>query len=292
MFPGLSIEYWKENIILQMGNKVGRAIKVDDTTLKRENGYYVSVLVEVDMSKSIPSKISVESEYGKFDQSVQIPKLPKFFNHCQVIGHLVAEYRIKRQSQLQEPAKQVQPKKIWKHKVKEVQIPLKVGFDICFPSSETGNETPKSVCQVEEVFREEVSTEIIIHPTIQCGEASTSGRFQVLQDKSEELQELLEAQDSILQVQQILEVSSNTPSINNAVDIKQPVNESSNNDTSTAQGSKVEVMKESSKNKAKITKSVRNVTTRTQAAQKIGSSTNSSKFSGVRGPLSPQHSSK
>ncbi|XP_026396222.1 uncharacterized protein LOC113290847 [Papaver somniferum] len=95
MFPGLSIEYWKEDIILKMGNKVGRDIRVDETTLKRESGFYASVLVEVDITKPNPSKINIESKYGKFEQSIQIPKLPKFCIHCSVIGHHVAECRNK-----------------------------------------------------------------------------------------------------------------------------------------------------------------------------------------------------
>ncbi|XP_026400175.1 uncharacterized protein LOC113296052 [Papaver somniferum] len=156
MFPGLSIEYWKENIILQMGNKVGRAIKVDENTLKRENGFYASVLVEVDLEKSIPSKISIESKYGKFEQSLQIPKLPKFCNHYTTIGHLVAECRMKRKEHQQEPVK-----------------------------------------EVEEIFREEEPIDAVIHPMLQLGESSTSGSFHILQDKSEELKELLEAQNSI-----------------------------------------------------------------------------------------------
>ncbi|XP_026378670.1 uncharacterized protein LOC113273117 [Papaver somniferum] len=89
-FPGLSIEYWKENIILQMGKAMGRPIKVDETTLNKEAGYYASVQVEMDLAKAIPSKIWVESKYGGIEQSIQIPKLPKYCNHCNVLGHHVA----------------------------------------------------------------------------------------------------------------------------------------------------------------------------------------------------------
>ncbi|XP_026411021.1 uncharacterized protein LOC113306280 [Papaver somniferum] len=179
----ICIEYWKENIILQMGNKVGRAIKVDETALKRESGFYASVLVEVDMEKSITSKISIESKYGKFEKYIQIPKLPKFCNHCTVIGYLVAEYKMKRKEQQHEPAKEVQPRKVWKHKV-------------------------------EEIFREEESIDAIIHPILQIGESSPSGSFHILQDKSKELTELLEAQNSTLLVQQILDVIHNSTATN------------------------------------------------------------------------------
>ncbi|XP_026459324.1 uncharacterized protein LOC113359984 [Papaver somniferum] len=95
-FPGLGMEYWKEKIIMDLGERFGRAIKVDETTLKKEVGYYASVLVEVDLSRYIPNQIEVKSKYGSFTQEVQIPHIPKFCNHCKVVGHWVAECRSNR----------------------------------------------------------------------------------------------------------------------------------------------------------------------------------------------------
>lgn len=68
-----------------MGNMLGRTIKVDEKTLKKEFGFYACVLVEMDSSKGIPRKLWVKTKYGEFEQAVQIPKRPKFCNHCQVI---------------------------------------------------------------------------------------------------------------------------------------------------------------------------------------------------------------
>ncbi|XP_026447609.1 uncharacterized protein LOC113348115 [Papaver somniferum] len=122
-----------------MGKALGRPIKVDETTLKREARYYESSFVEIDLVKPIPSKIWVESKYGGFEQAVQIPKLPKFCNHCQVIGHYVAECRTKRRESM---PKDVEPnanevRKVWRKVThKRIQHPVQVGFDICnTPSS-------------------------------------------------------------------------------------------------------------------------------------------------------------
>ncbi|XP_026435083.1 uncharacterized protein LOC113332786 [Papaver somniferum] len=242
MSPGLSIEYWKEDIILKMGNKVGRAIRVDETTLK--SGFYASV---VDMTNPIPIKISLESKYEKFEQAIQIPKLPKFCIHCSVIGHHVAECMSKRKEQQQETMIELPPKK--------------------------------------EIFNEEENVEAF-HPEHR-GESSNSESFHILQDKTEELQELLKSQNSTLPVKQILEVSSNTPSINNVIQVTQPVITTSKH--RVTQGTKEDGLKEG--NKLKI-KPVRNVTTRNQAAQKNEVSAGNSRNSGRRGPLSPQHPSK
>ncbi|XP_026384244.1 uncharacterized protein LOC113279794 [Papaver somniferum] len=46
-----------------MGNTLGREIKVDETTLKKEIGYYSSVLVEIYLAKFIPCKIEVKTKY-------------------------------------------------------------------------------------------------------------------------------------------------------------------------------------------------------------------------------------
>ncbi|XP_026430948.1 uncharacterized protein LOC113328071 [Papaver somniferum] len=101
-FLGLGIEYWKEKMLISMGDAIGRAIKVGDTTLKREVGYYASVLVEVDLEINVPHQIVVNSKYGSFEQEVQIPKLPKFCSHCKVVGHLVTECRVLRKEDAQE----------------------------------------------------------------------------------------------------------------------------------------------------------------------------------------------
>lgn len=61
-FPGLWIYYWKENIIMALEETVGRPIKDDEITLKREVGYYASVLVEVDLAKNIPNHVSVKTK--------------------------------------------------------------------------------------------------------------------------------------------------------------------------------------------------------------------------------------
>ncbi|KAF9610625.1 hypothetical protein IFM89_023700 [Coptis chinensis] len=46
-FPGLSLEYWEVKNLLAMGRALGRPIHVDETTAKRELGFYASVLVDI-----------------------------------------------------------------------------------------------------------------------------------------------------------------------------------------------------------------------------------------------------
>ncbi|XP_026378725.1 uncharacterized protein LOC113273179 [Papaver somniferum] len=214
-FPGLSIEYWKEGILLQLG----RAIKVDEVTLKKEIGYYASVLVEVDFAKFIPAKVIVEYKYGKFEQAIQISKKPKFCNHCSIVGHLTTECRAKRtETTTTEKVQEVlveKPKKQWRQKVKPPR-----GFDICFTPTE--KETDHIIEHIEvHLLSENEMVDAIIPHIQKTGEA----RFHILQDKSEEFRGTLNSHDDfpLLSVDKIITMVSSAPPINNVVNILPPI---------------------------------------------------------------------
>ncbi|XP_026428972.1 uncharacterized protein LOC113324912 [Papaver somniferum] len=97
--PGISIKYCKEKILMNIGKALGRPVKVDETTLKKEARYYANILVEMDLAKQIPSKICVKSKYGIFGQAVNIPNRPKFCYHCKIVGHYTGECRNKSREQ-------------------------------------------------------------------------------------------------------------------------------------------------------------------------------------------------
>ncbi|KAF9599522.1 hypothetical protein IFM89_038742 [Coptis chinensis] len=63
---------------------------------KQTLGFYVSVRVDVDLSKKIPDKIWVESKKFSvaFWQEEQPGKIPDFCNHCKGVGHLVGSCRL------------------------------------------------------------------------------------------------------------------------------------------------------------------------------------------------------
>ncbi|XP_026419631.1 uncharacterized protein LOC113315585 [Papaver somniferum] len=222
-FPGLSMEYWKEKIILNMGNYLGRSIKVDETTLKREIGYYASVLVEMDMPKFIPNKIWGESKYGSFEQTV--------------VGHSVTECRSKKKVSNQvETEPVVQAKKT----LKKVNPKNKnhVGFDICFNEEEIAQNTQHTHildCEDEII-------NAIVPPISQGGGGEnssgsslnsnegevSSGKFQILQNMSEEILNSPSA-FPVLSATKISEVASSAPSINEVIIVIPPLGKSGSN---------------------------------------------------------------
>ncbi|XP_026416701.1 uncharacterized protein LOC113312162 [Papaver somniferum] len=218
-FPGLSIEYWKESILLQMGNKLGRAVKVDEITLKREIGYYAGVLVEVDFSKYIPSKVVVEYKYGKFEQVVQLLKKPKFCNHCLIVGHLTAECRIKRSECFEKQTEVVKEKakKQWRKKTSQVRT----SFDICFTQAE--KEKDHIIEQIHDQLLSDNEEIDAIIPHIQSEHAS--GRFHILQNQTEEFRGSINSHEEFptLSVDKIIAMVSSAPSIANVVNIQPPI---------------------------------------------------------------------
>ncbi|KAF6174010.1 hypothetical protein GIB67_039961 [Kingdonia uniflora] len=92
-FPDLGTEYWEEDVLMSMARIVGNPVQVDNSTLCRIMGFYGSVLMDVDFSKPVPTKIMVEWEGFEFSQEIQLGRTPKIFSHCKVVGHLVSECR-------------------------------------------------------------------------------------------------------------------------------------------------------------------------------------------------------
>ncbi|KAF5190018.1 Non-LTR retrolelement reverse transcriptase-like protein, related, partial [Thalictrum thalictroides] len=90
-FPRLPLEFWDAESIMSIARGVGYPLKLDEATEKKKFGFYAHVLVDVDLTKTIPDQVLVEHDDGEFWQDVQITKLPKFCSHCKMVGHLVAE---------------------------------------------------------------------------------------------------------------------------------------------------------------------------------------------------------
>ncbi|KAF6165475.1 hypothetical protein GIB67_028034 [Kingdonia uniflora] len=92
-FPGLPNEYWEEDILMSMARTIGNPVQVDGSTLRRNTGLYASVLVDIDFSLPVPTKIFVENDKYEFVQEVILGRTPKVCSHCKVVGHIVSECR-------------------------------------------------------------------------------------------------------------------------------------------------------------------------------------------------------
>ncbi|XP_026420110.1 uncharacterized protein LOC113316099 [Papaver somniferum] len=94
-FPGLYVELWTEKILLSLGKNLGNPIMVDKKTLNRDYGCYATVLVDIDFVKTVPDSIHVTVGGRSFEQFVELQKIPKFFSHCKIFGHVESDCRQK-----------------------------------------------------------------------------------------------------------------------------------------------------------------------------------------------------
>ncbi|KAL5704903.1 hypothetical protein ACHQM5_023265 [Ranunculus cassubicifolius] len=95
-FPGLSLEYWEVDILMAMARTIGNPIHVDKNTLKRDNGFYASVLVDVNLANAVPEKnlVEVEDSDIQFWQEIQLGKVPDLCSNCKVVGHVPSGCRL------------------------------------------------------------------------------------------------------------------------------------------------------------------------------------------------------
>lgn len=57
--PELSVEYFNPELLMDVRNQVGKAVKVDDLTLQANRGRYARVCVELDLGKKLTPQIKL-----------------------------------------------------------------------------------------------------------------------------------------------------------------------------------------------------------------------------------------
>ncbi|KAL0292873.1 UNVERIFIED_CONTAM: ATP synthase epsilon chain, chloroplastic [Sesamum calycinum] len=55
----MPVEFFQEELLMRIGNRIGRAVKVDETTMAASRGRYARVCVEVDLTKPLVSMITL-----------------------------------------------------------------------------------------------------------------------------------------------------------------------------------------------------------------------------------------
>lgn len=82
-FPEILIELFNEQVLLQIGNKLGKAIRIDKTTLTVTRGKFARVCVQLDLRKSLTPYISPLG----YLQKVEYEELHVICFECGGYGH-------------------------------------------------------------------------------------------------------------------------------------------------------------------------------------------------------------
>lgn len=64
---GLPIEYYDQRVLSFIGNRIGKAIKVDKNTLSRERGKYARLCTQVDLTKPLLAMFSIKVKHFKVE---------------------------------------------------------------------------------------------------------------------------------------------------------------------------------------------------------------------------------
>lgn len=85
--PKLPVEYFDEHVLMKLGNLLGKAVRVDDTTMNVERGKYARLCVEIDLKKPLMSGVLLNGKL--FD--VEYEGLNSICFKCGRYGHSVME---------------------------------------------------------------------------------------------------------------------------------------------------------------------------------------------------------
>ncbi|KAF5192141.1 zinc ion binding / nucleic acid binding protein [Thalictrum thalictroides] len=207
--PNLPMECWDLESIMLIARGVGYPMKVDDSTLYKTYGYYAHVLVDVDLTKTIPNQILVETVDSKFWQDVEVGKLPKFCNHCKMVGHVVSECKkIKAQmgKNIENEGTKNGTKKIQQQK-KAVETKIIPNGPVWRERAHQNSSNIEASTSGVPLVDKEHGTP---RPAITLGNSRnshslpTANRFQVMADESKQDQEDLEQEYAAEQEQQVI----------------------------------------------------------------------------------------
>ncbi|KAL0297835.1 UNVERIFIED_CONTAM: hypothetical protein Scaly_3081800 [Sesamum calycinum] len=91
----MPVEFFQEELLMRIGNRIGRAVKVMKTTMAASRGRYARVCVEVDLTKPLVSMITLLG----FAQAVEYEGLHQICFDCGKYG----QKKISAQTQKENP---------------------------------------------------------------------------------------------------------------------------------------------------------------------------------------------
>lgn len=66
-FPHLPIEFYNEKVLLELGSRLGKAVKVDHMTLRVAHGKYARVCVEIDLTQPLIPTVTLNGRIYKVE---------------------------------------------------------------------------------------------------------------------------------------------------------------------------------------------------------------------------------
>lgn len=93
LFPDLDPCFWSSTALSKIASVIGRPLFADPYTTEKTRISFARVLIDIDISKDIPSFVKVNTPYGEKVVTVDYEWMPHFCSHCDVIGHSLSKCR-------------------------------------------------------------------------------------------------------------------------------------------------------------------------------------------------------
>lgn len=96
--PKLNVKYWGEKCLIKLVNHIGKPVKLDQATQKKERIMFARIMVEVNVNQQLPETLVFVNEDGKevMRQDIQYEWRPTVCQNCKKMGHMTQEYRNKK----------------------------------------------------------------------------------------------------------------------------------------------------------------------------------------------------
>ncbi|CAI0377775.1 unnamed protein product [Linum tenue] len=81
--PAFPVHFYHKEILLTLGNMIGREIKLDFHTQHQQRAKFARIAVELDLSKPLVTRIRLDGKW----QYIEYENLPTCCFECGKIGH-------------------------------------------------------------------------------------------------------------------------------------------------------------------------------------------------------------
>ncbi|XP_009792300.1 uncharacterized protein [Nicotiana sylvestris] len=106
--PNLPMSYWGNKTLSKLANVIGKPLFADECTTKQTRTSYARILVEANVTKQLPTELTVQETSGKKIQlQVEYELKPQYCINCMKIGHdCIVEKKVNKKEQYRERQKQ------------------------------------------------------------------------------------------------------------------------------------------------------------------------------------------
>jgi hypothetical protein len=85
-------EFWLEEILLGIGNTLGKYVKSSEATKQRKYTSYARICVYMNISKALPGTVTLEYQDEEWAQTIDYEHIPFRCRKCHEHGHLFRDF--------------------------------------------------------------------------------------------------------------------------------------------------------------------------------------------------------